>query len=362
MLEHKKGLDIWIHNSYNSGVDLITHSALHHADEVVATVMLATLGEVNLYRTRDRSFVREHIGDEGLIVIDIGGVYDHTKRAYDHHQNDPKLLRNDGIKRAATGLIWQHYGDQIVCKLLGIDYDNPTEVEMQLAVSVYERLDNGFVRAIDAFDNGIEGVEGDYGLSQMLPLFNLDWDADAKDEETHSALDNRAFLDACFIADKIFRRLVGKTAAMVRGEKVIDELIRETEDRVLVLPAPIDNWVRAVLRSSAPNAGQILFAVYPARGGHWSVQALPPDEDHMFDQKLPFPEEWRGQPRGKLQLLTNIRGVENCHPGGFFAVCHTEEDAVNLANLAIEKAAASPTGEPADPDPTDPPYSGANPT
>ena len=46
--------------------------------------------------------------------------------------------------------------------------------------------------------------------------------------------------------------------------------------------------------------------------------------------RVPFPEEWLGNPDQSL-------GMTFCHPGNFMASADTFENAINIANIAVEK-------------------------
>lgn len=61
-----------------------THNGAFHADEAFACALLKGLpafASHAIVRTRDASIL-----DECDIVVDVGGVYEHAKRRYDHHQ------------------------------------------------------------------------------------------------------------------------------------------------------------------------------------------------------------------------------------------------------------------------------------
>lgn len=62
-----------------------THSGTFHCDEVLAVFLLGQLPEFQnhkLLRTRDQQLL-----DQCDIVVDVGSVFDPTKKRYDHHQN-----------------------------------------------------------------------------------------------------------------------------------------------------------------------------------------------------------------------------------------------------------------------------------
>lgn len=56
------------------------------------------------------------------IVIDVGGIYDHSKLRYDHHQRGYDERFDEGkegsegrcTKLSASGLVYRHYGKEII--------------------------------------------------------------------------------------------------------------------------------------------------------------------------------------------------------------------------------------------------------
>lgn len=61
-----------------------THSGTFHCDEVLATFLLKELEEYKsspILRTRDLKLL-----EQCEIVVDVGGVYNHSAKRYDHHQ------------------------------------------------------------------------------------------------------------------------------------------------------------------------------------------------------------------------------------------------------------------------------------
>lgn len=62
-----------------------THNGTFHCDEVVACFMLKQLPEyenAEIFRSRDEKALREKCD----IIVDVGGIFDHEKKWYDHHQ------------------------------------------------------------------------------------------------------------------------------------------------------------------------------------------------------------------------------------------------------------------------------------
>ena len=96
-----------------------THSGTFHCDEVLACAMIKVLPEY-----RDAEIVRSRDPAELApcdFVVDVGGVFDHGKKRYDHHQKDfahtaATILKDKAwnTKLSSAGLVYVHYGKDII--------------------------------------------------------------------------------------------------------------------------------------------------------------------------------------------------------------------------------------------------------
>lgn len=307
-----------VHKTYSEVVNAITHTAPHHADEVFATAMLAVLFPVELYRTRDQNI----INNTDTIVYDVSGEFDPVRKRFDHHQKGFSEVRPDGIIYASAGLIWREYGMEIVKKL-----GEAKGVDNEMALEVVSYVDNALIRGIDARDNG-QGEKGDsMSVSSVISAYNALWD---EDEDTDSC-----FVSACNIASIILEREVKIAISSIRGQKLIKEQIEVTKGAVIIMDKFIGGWLEAVLTSDNPKAANLLYAVFPAVDGNWNVQAIPPAIDDMMAQRKPFPEGWHGLRDEKLKKVSGVETAVFCHAAGFFAVAKTKEDAITLAEKAV---------------------------
>lgn len=62
-----------------------THSGTFHCDEILACYMLSKHPDFaghKVLRTRDQSLL-----DQCDIVVDVGSIFDPSKKRFDHHQN-----------------------------------------------------------------------------------------------------------------------------------------------------------------------------------------------------------------------------------------------------------------------------------
>jgi len=156
------------------------------------------------------------------VVVDVGGVYDHARRRYDHHQRgfDERCVEKDAddhhereygnndsrVKLSSAGLIYRHYGRRIVRD----EYDSwhvshvpcPSRPPLRVVVENERResgrlvsdearyskererdvddafvaMYEGFVKAVDAVDNGIdmfrpEQADRDEGSIRLVPTY-----------------------------------------------------------------------------------------------------------------------------------------------------------------------------------------------
>ncbi len=310
---------IRIHKTYSQIVNAVTHTAPHHADEVFATVMLAFLFPVELFRTRNQSL----IDATDAIVYDVGGEFDPTRKRFDHHQRGFAEVRPDGIVYSSAGLIWRKYGIEIV-KTLGKNKG----VDNEMALEIVSYVDNALIRGVDAMDNG-QGEKGDsMSVSSAISIYNTLWDED-EDADV-------CFIKACEIASMILEREIKVAISSIRGQKMVKEQIEATTGAVLVMDKFIGGWLEAVLTSDNPKATDLLYVVFPAIDGNWNVQAIPPTIDKQMSQRKPFREEWRGLRGDDLRKVSGVETAIFCHTAGFFAVAKTKEDAIRLAEKAVD--------------------------
>ena len=140
---------------------IATHSGTFQADEALGVWLLRQTNEFRnspVIRTRDPN---EY--SKADIVIDVGGVYNHDEKRYDHHQRDyderftPKIKKGDDgkdievercTKLSASGLVYRHYGKEVISNL----YQSLSEKELE---AVYVKMYNSFMEPIDAIDTGV---------------------------------------------------------------------------------------------------------------------------------------------------------------------------------------------------------------
>ena len=307
-----------IHKFYSEKVNAITHVAPHHADEVFATAMLSILFPVELLRTRDQEIIK----NTKAIVYDVGGEFDPIRKRFDHHQKSFSEIRDDGISYSSAGLIWREYGASIV-KMIA----KTGAIDDEMTAEVVSLVDEALIRGIDARDNG-QGEKGDsMSVSSVISACNSLWDEN-EDADT-------CFLRACDLATAILVREIKVAFSTVRGRKLVADKIKAVDGPILIMDQFIGGWLEEVLHADSPKAAGLLFAVFPATNGDWNIQAIPPSKEDMMGQRKSFPYAWRGLKDEELIESSGVGTAVFCHKAGFFAVAKTKEDAIRLAEKAV---------------------------
>lgn len=282
----------------------LTHGGVFHADEVFASVILS-------YTTDDFVVARVFRVPQECekLVYDIGGG------KYDHHQSD-KEYRTNGLPYAAAGLIWRDFGTEALAQM---------GVEEEIRADVWAQIDDALIIGIDALDNGV-ALEGKYdfiSVSEIIGSYNPLWDEDRDADE--------AFLDACAIADQIFRRLVYQKASEMRGKEYVKKAMKQASGRIVLLDRFVP-WQRCVCTEDPEE--RFWYIVYPSNRGGYNVQCVP-DAPDSFGMRHALPEEWRGLGKEELREITGVEDAMFVHPAGFIGGADSLEGALRMAEKAV---------------------------
>ena len=287
----------------------LTHKGTMHADEVFATAFLSFLFEIKLARVNE---ITKEDKEKDIIIYDIG------YGKFDHHQPDARV-RDNGLKYASFGLLFDYYGKELLEQLEVEDID-----------TVKKAIEQDFIIGIDAIDNGIfPTIDAPYKIKttvDLIKLFNPSYKSN-QDE-------NEQFLKAVSVAQTILsleiERIIGKEKAKV---KVLEE-INKQNGPILVLDEYLP-YEEVLLNT--PKAKEILFVIFPSNRGGYAINTVPIDVTNRID-RLSFPLEWAGKSGVELEKETGIIGSKFCHTNRFLVTAKDKETALSLAILAIEKS------------------------
>ncbi|KAF9615638.1 hypothetical protein IFM89_025413 [Coptis chinensis] len=278
-----------------------THNGSFHCDEALGCFMIRLTHKflgADIVRTRDPK-VLETLD----AVLDVGGVYDPTTDRYDHHQKGFDQVFGHGFttKLSSAGLVYKHYGMEIIAKELQLDQGHPNVLRLFLAVY------KSFMEAIDAIDNGVNQYDTDLppryvnntNLSSRVGKLNLDW----MEPDQSSDKENEAFQRAM---------------ALAGGEFLEWKLhLFELEEEMKIDPS-------------------IKYVLYEDdRSKNWRVQAVAVSPD-KFESRKPLPAQWRGLRDEELSKESGIAGCVFVHMSGFIGGNATYEGALAMARAGLQ--------------------------
>lgn len=305
-------------------IQLLTHSGQFHADDIFSTALVTLYFKNKEPKTKltcKRSLKPEDIA-KADIVYDIGGIYNPKKLRFDHHQNDASLVREDGIPYAAFGLVFKHFGPELISLLTG-------EKNKKAIAEIFEIVEKKMVRHIDAMDNGTSTYKQAFTDTDVFTVDN--------------------YFQMCkFVAgvedmkkiDKIFFDLVKYSIPMV--ENVIHYAANMQKEKALAVKMYAKAKDKRVIicdRFYSFNFNKFpepLLVVYPDLRNNWSAKNVTTGED-AYDARFYFPKSWRGLVDAELEKVTGVEGSKFCHKSGFLIVNKTKEGLMKMIDLALKK-------------------------
>ena len=290
-----------------------THDGVFHEDEVVAISILTTI-----YKNHEIVRSRNHdILDLCDFLVDVGEVYDHSRRRYDHHMPNPPKS-SYGHTYSSAGLIWYHYGKTYL-RTIGIPSD--------AIGTIFGHIRFRWFDLIDLKDNG--EASGHTPISEVVrtyrPLF--------KDK-------TRDRVDACFQeCVDVIRDILYRACHLAHEELELSinysnkEKFFSNNDRVLLSDGPIPLhlkfWDTPVCFTISKlqqyvDEDTVRYSVNPIA------------EYPRGPYKIPIPKELLGlTDSDKIEEITGVSGIYHIHHTGFTVGCGTQESALAFCDYAI---------------------------
>lgn len=346
------------------------HDGPMHSDEVFAVAALSMIMDVDIVRTRDPEILKTCD-----MRVDVGDNYNHQTKDYDHHMQwfnvrhqrpfkkyvdgKPKEFP-DGPLRSGFGLIWLHYGKDIIMKVLTEIYtpEQYCTFEESDFLDLFEAIDNGIVAYIDACDNGEQkkfllnvSPFRNSDITKIVAIFNptIQEQRCWVDANTSEANYHRQFMAAMNIAKLLLRREIASQSELLYFRRPFMKLIAEMpqNEEILVLDQYIP-WSYAYGRAGSATNG-VEMIVYPAANGNWMCQT-PYYYFKRDSQKYPAvmkdgsPRQYKHQAPVEICALrdqalceaTGIADLSFVHKGGHLGVAKTKEAAIALAQYFID--------------------------
>ncbi|WMV54333.1 hypothetical protein MTR67_047718 [Solanum verrucosum] len=318
-----------------------THHGSFHCDEALGCFMIRLTNKyynAQIVRTRDTQ-VLETLD----AVLDVGGVYDPSRDRYDHHQKGFEEVFGHGFttKLSSAGLVYKHFGKEIIAKELQVDEEHPDVHKLFLAVY------KSFMEAIDAIDNGINQYDTDQPpryvnnthLSSRVGRFNLDW----TEPDQSSERENEAFQRAMDLAGSEFLDSVRYYArSWLPARSIVLECVSARHkidpSGEIVVWSTFCPWKLHLfeLEGEMKMDPPIKYVLYEDdRSKGWRVQAVAVAPDR-FESRKALPSQWRGLRDDELSNETGIPGCVFVHMSGFIGGNQTYEGALAMAKAALK--------------------------
>ncbi len=278
-------------------VTLVTHSGRFHADEIFAIAMIQMIKSVEIIRSRDPEII-----DQADIVLDVGADYNPDTLRFDHHQNSFTKTRADGTPFATAGLVWEHFGTEILTQkgLKGND-------EIQFA---QQWVDQKIIHDIDAVDNGLFTEDPRPSVSMIIGMMNA---SSTEDDDAQK----KAFDQAIEFTSTILNNFI--KAAIKEAENIVEleACAKTVQDGLLILDKPLP------FKDFLTRKPHIKRVVYPRNDEQFGVYCNG-KENHL-------PERFRGLRSDELNAITGLDDTVFCHKTGFMCVTKSQNSALIIA-------------------------------
>lgn len=314
---------------------IAVHSSSFHADDCLAIYLLLHTDEfrdAKIIRTRDPT-----VYNQCDAVVDVGEIYDHLLRRYDHHQvSCTDTFPNSKIPMASSGLVYLHHGEEVIknlCNELKLVFD---EENFDF---IYNYLYFHYVQEIDAQDNGINPCN-------EKPYYNVSSSICSRISRLnpHWKIENPNF-------DEYFKKgveLIGKDFEFfltyaVKSEvnnfiaaKKAFETRFDFDPSGQFLNVPKYFPITEFLDLLEGNDKKILYLLYKRKddtnGKTWAVRSINTDKQFESRKPLPFP----GVNAEEMKEKTGIDGLVFAHKNPFLAVFKEKDQALQYARFAAD--------------------------
>lgn len=324
---------------------IATHNGTFHADETTACAILTYLFDnSSIIRSRDPDEL-----EKADIIIDVSNLND--EKHFDHHSKDFTLCRENGVKYATAGLMWNKFGKDYLKTIAKKELAfTPSAKVIEEA---FKRIDSDVMTMIDLNDNGqltsyvddMANAQNDHErqiVSSLNELYQSNADIPYivsmmnRPNATGSEQD-KAFISTVKMLKTI---LVSIAVNALSIESGIDKVLSLYNDGPILMLHERLPWTQAVL-NHLDKFKNCMLAVYPDRNMRWRVQSLPVSKSERFKNRLSAPAEWRGLNEEELDRVTGLKNLTFIHKSGFTGGAQTYEDNLELANLWLKKGVKS---------------------
>jgi uncharacterized UPF0160 family protein len=258
------------------------------------------------------------------IVVDVGSVYNHQLRRYDHHMTNPPHDER-GHLFSSAGLVWYHYNSSYL-KAIGI----PKTIEIENDIVDIEYLINRIIRnrwiiPIDRGDNGLHS--GPTPISELVSTMG------PIDPEKSREKYNKQFLECVSMVSHVFERACFHAVdTIIAKQRLIYGKKEYLEDGKIVC---LDIDVKDFGFFSGSKVHFVIYPVLDHNTGYTFYNIRPIFDTFNRKYKTPIPRNLCGITEEEI-LDRGIEGVPFIHHSGFMAKAISKEAAISFCNKIME--------------------------
>lgn len=304
-------------------INILTHSGIFHADDIFATAT------VNLYfKNKDkkikiahkRSFKPEDI-EKADIVYDVGMIYNPKKLRFDHHQNDSRLIRPNGIPYAAFGLVFKHFGPELISIL-------SKNKNKKFIKDCYDVIEERLIQHVDAMDNGTLTYKKRFEDIDVATIDNYFQMCKVNIKSENSKDIDKKFFELVKFAETFLENVVMYSINAGQEKELATKAYKKSKDKRVIVCEKFYNF-------NFNKFPEPLLTVYPDSRGNWSAKVVEKGNE-LYNARFYFPESWRGLVDNDLDEVTGINDCKFCHKTGFLAVHKTEKGVLEMVYKAFD--------------------------
>lgn len=300
-------------------IRIVTHDGPFHADDVVAVAILAKLfPDHQIIRSRDPDIL-----EMADFLVDVGGVYDHDSRKYDHHMQEPPKDRNNHLFSSA-GLIWNHYSREYLRKIKIPKEYTFKDRTIDLVDKVDKLIETKWIYPIDRNDNGVS--TGPTAISELISAMN------PVDVEKSRKSFDRQFMQAVSMVSHLFERACFHAAdsTITKLAYMAAEKQKLSEDRILFVDAEVGQF-------GDFSVSPVHFVIYPTwdylNNHHdYIIRPIYRCEDKQY--KTQIPTYLFGLERKALEDL-GFPGIAFIHHTGFKVKVDDKQTAIDFCERLL---------------------------
>ncbi len=345
---------------FKKRVKLLTHNGTFHADDCLAAACLQIYfreikkQNTKIIRTRDLKII-EQTTQEGGIVFDVGRKYIPAENLFDHHQPDPNLKRKNGIPYSSFGLIWKHFGLEIIdffIKQSSANQHNLPKTEdidvTNVSSKIQQEIDEQFVQQICAGDTGfidfrISIPESEvefkaWGFDDFVKIFQFPEKTSNffSENDPENSLSEKELLDlfqkVVKISESLIRKLILRNYKQIQDFNKVKEIYEKSKNKdIIILEQRNLSWKKFLIENT--DAKYVIYQSYNLREYH--VQAVNVKQ-YSKELRKPFPADWLSMGKEELSKKIDIPDIVFVHKAGYLAVVENLESAKKLAEKALK--------------------------